>query len=214
MLFKQRLWVGLADGTVTVTFRRWRRAQARPGGRYRTPAGVLEVDAVAVVEPEDVTDADARRAGYEGRDTLMRELDRYPEGDLYRIEFHHAGADPRQALREDAELSADDWDRIVDRLDRLDRASRQGPWTRQVLALVDERPAERAAELAEDAGRDRDSFKRDVRKLKEMGLTESLGTGYRLSPRGRAVLDGLDGLDCERQPKVASHSSAERGLNT
>jgi hypothetical protein len=28
-----------------------------------------------------------------------------------------------------------------------------------------------------------------VRKLKELGLTESLAVGYRLSPRGRRVLD-------------------------
>jgi hypothetical protein len=33
------------------------------------------------------------------------------------------------------------------------------------------------------------SFKRDVRKLKELGLTESLEVGYRLSPRGAALLD-------------------------
>ncbi len=31
-------------------------------------------------------------------------------------------------------------------------------------------------------------FKRDVRKLKELGLTESLAVGYRISPRGRAYL--------------------------
>jgi hypothetical protein len=31
MLFEQRLWSGLADGTVTVTFRRWRRPRARLG---------------------------------------------------------------------------------------------------------------------------------------------------------------------------------------
>jgi hypothetical protein len=36
------------------------------------------------------------------------------------------------------------------------------------------------------------AFKRDVRKLKELGLTESLERGYRLSPRGRAVLERLD----------------------
>jgi len=34
-------------------------------------------------------------------------------------------------------------------------------------------------------------IKLDVRKLKEMGLTESLITGYRLSPRGEAVLKHL-----------------------
>ena len=35
------------------------------------------------------------------------------------------------------------------------------------------------------------SFKRDVRRLKELGLTESLEVGYRLSPRGRALLARL-----------------------
>ena len=34
-------------------------------------------------------------------------------------------------------------------------------------------------------------FKTDVRKLKELGLTESLEVGYRLSPRGEAVLRAL-----------------------
>lgn len=33
------------------------------------------------------------------------------------------------------------------------------------------------------------SIKRDVRKLKALGLTESLEVGYRLSPRGRAYLE-------------------------
>jgi hypothetical protein len=75
VLFQQRLWAGLADGTVTCTFRRWRRPQARPGGRYRTPAGVLRVDAVAVVDPAQITDDDARRAGFAGRAELLRELD-------------------------------------------------------------------------------------------------------------------------------------------
>jgi hypothetical protein len=45
----------------------------------------------------------------------------------------------------------------------------------------------RAAELAAAVGRDRHRFKLDVRKLKELGLTESLEVGYRLSPRGRAL---------------------------
>jgi hypothetical protein len=188
MLFKQRLWAGLADGTITVTFRRWRKPQARTGGHYRTPAGMLEVDAIATIDAADVTDADARAAGYEDRAALLRELDRYPEGELYRIDFHPAGADPREALRADTRLTPDDWDRITNRLDRLDRASPRGPWTRAVLAAIAERPAVRAGDLAEAMGRDTPSFKRDVRKLKELGLTESLEVGYRLSPRGNALL--------------------------
>ena len=77
------------------------------------------------------------------------------------------------------------------RLGRLDAASTRGPWTRDVLELIAERPSVRAADLAPLLGRERLSFKRDVRKLKELGLTESLEVGYRLSPRGRAVLDRL-----------------------
>jgi ribosomal protein S19E (S16A) len=49
----------------------------------------------------------------------------------------------------------------------------------------------RAGDLAPVTGQDTQPFKRDVRKLKELGLTESLEVGYRLSPRGRAVLERL-----------------------
>jgi hypothetical protein len=69
----------------------------------------------------------------------------------------------------------------------MDRA-RGEPWTRQVLELILDRPETLAAELAASLGREKLPFKRDVRKLKELGLTESLPVGYRLSPRGRAYL--------------------------
>ena len=79
---------------------------------------------------------------------------------------------------------------LLARLDRLDRASRNGAWTREVLALIEANPARRAPDLAAELGRETQSFKRDVRKLKELGLTESLEVGYRLAPRGVALLHG------------------------
>ncbi|GAA3107661.1 hypothetical protein ACFQ0X_07165 [Streptomyces rectiviolaceus] len=60
-----------------------------------------------------------------------------------------------------------------------------------MLELIDDQPGVRAAELADHVGRETQPFKADVRKLKERGLTESLETGYRLSPRGRLVLGRL-----------------------
>ncbi len=42
--------------------------------------------------------------------------------------------------------------------------------------------------LAAQAGLPRLDFKANVRKLKALGLTESLPVGYRLSPRGKRVL--------------------------
>jgi hypothetical protein len=193
VLFKQRLWPGMRDGTITVTFRRWKRSQATPGRRYRTGAGLIEVDTVDVVDDAVLTDEAARAAGYPDRAALVAELDKFPEGDLYRIAFHHVGEDPRRALRQDADLSDDDHAAIAARLARYDRASPRGPWTRAALDAIAARPAVRAGDLAASLGRDRASFKVDVRKLKELGLTESLEVGYRLSPRGRAVLDRLAG---------------------
>ena len=57
-----------------------------------------------------------------------------------------------------------------------------------MLEVIAARPATRAADLAEQFGRETLPFKTDVRKLKNLGLTESLEVGYRLSPRGTAFL--------------------------
>jgi hypothetical protein len=189
MLFEQRLWSGLADGSVTVTFRRWKRPRARVGGRHRTPAGVLAVDAVAEVDPAAITEDDARAAGFGSLAALLRQLDRH-QGPVYRVDFHHAGADPREALRQADQLSEEELAGLRARLERLDLAASDGPWTIATLRLIGDRPGVRAADLAAAAGRERLPFKSDVRKLKELGLTESLEVGYRLSPRGWALLAG------------------------
>lgn len=74
------------------------------------------------------------------------------------------------------------------RLERLDRASSHGPWTMATLELIGRRPRTRAPDLAEEMGRERDPFKIDVRKLKNLGLTQSFDVGYALSPRGVVYL--------------------------
>jgi hypothetical protein len=194
VLFKQALWAGLADGTITCTFRRWRGPVGKAGGNHRSPAGMLLVDAVAVVDPARITDDDARRAGFAGRAELLRELDRHGDRPVYRVDFHLAGPDPREVLRLTDTMAEEGWAELHGRLARLDRASRHGPWTMAVLRLIGDHPGVRAADLAARVpGRDRASFKADVRKLKELGLTESLEVGYRLSPRGRALLDRAPG---------------------
>ena len=72
MLFEQRFWAGLADGSVTMTFRRWKKRQVLAGNRYRTPAGRLEVESVDIVEPSAITDDEARRSGYPSAAALRR----------------------------------------------------------------------------------------------------------------------------------------------
>jgi hypothetical protein len=67
-------------------------------------------------------------------------------------------------------------------------AARAGPWTREILRLIADRPGVRAPDLTASLGRETLPFKRDVRKLKELGLTHSLEVGYEISPGGRAYL--------------------------
>ncbi len=192
MLLKRATLEGIAEGRITLAFRRWKRPTVRPGGELRTAIGVLAIDAVDAIAESDITDTDAHSAGYPARGALLAELNRRSDGDLYRVAVRLAGEDPRTALREQHTLDDDAIVAIADRLDRFDRSSRRGPWTDAVLRLIETSPGVRAPDLAASLGRETQPFKRDVRKLKELGLTESLEVGYRLSPRGRAWLATRD----------------------
>ncbi|MGI5131801.1 hypothetical protein ACQEVB_33710 [Pseudonocardia sp. CA-107938] len=176
----------IAAGSVTALFRRWEKPRVRPGGTQRTPVGVLEFTTVEPVAVSRLTAADARAGGFPTVAALRAA--QVGEGRLYRIGVRLAGADPRVALRERAEITDEERAEIAARLARLDAASRRGPWTSTVLHLIAENPAVRAPDLAAGLGLETLPFKRDVRKLKELGLTESLEVGYRLSPRGQAYL--------------------------
>jgi hypothetical protein len=188
VLFPLRVLDAIRDGKVDLAFRRWERARVRPGSRLRTAVGVLEVESVQVVERSSLGEDEARRAGFESLDALLAMLDERGRGEIHRIELRYAGADPRVALRAQADLSENELGEIARKLERLDETSHHGPWTRTVLELIARKPEVRAEELAAELGREKLPFKRDVRKLKELGLTESLNPGYRLSPRGKRVL--------------------------
>jgi hypothetical protein len=87
MLFLKRFWEPLAAGEITATFRRWKAPQVLPGRRYRTPGGIIEVEDVAIVEPDEVTDNDARRAGHENAAALLADLPDRPGLPVYRVPF-------------------------------------------------------------------------------------------------------------------------------
>jgi hypothetical protein len=188
VLFERRLREGIHRGDVTVAFRRWRRRQVVPGNRYRTGAELIEVTALSEVEPEVLTQPDARRAGYASLPELLAELKGSPEVTLYRVDFRRIdGPDPKDVLASEGTLKGEDLEGVGSRLARLDERA-PAPWTRAALELIGRREGVRAAELAAEMGSEQLDFKRDVRRLKAMGLTISLQVGYRLSPRGRAYL--------------------------
>ena len=186
-------------GEIDLAFRRWDRPRVKVGTRLRTAVGLLEVVSVDRVAPSALRAEDARRCGAPSLAALKAGLAARAERPAYRVGLRYAGADPRETLRA-ALPDADEVADILAGLDRLDASSAIGPWTRATLRLIDAHPEVRAPELAEQVGRPTAEFKRDVRKLKDRGLTESLAIGYRLSPRGEAVVDHEDGPR-ERAPR-------------
>jgi hypothetical protein len=199
VLLKQETLRGIAEGRVTVAFRRWKRPTVRAGGTLLTSVGQLAINAVETVHLADLTESDAAAAGFADLDELVAALSKKKEGGVYRVEVRFAGPDPRAALRT-ALPDMDELRGLLSRLERWDRASPVGSWTRAAMDVIARRPATLAAELASDIGMEKPRFKTNVRKLKGLGLTESLKVGYRLSPRGeevlaasRAVLGALEG---------------------
>ena len=173
MLFEKRLRDGLADGSITVALRRWKRAQVLPGRRYRSPDGLIEVTQVDVVDALD--DAIARAAGFASAADALDDLP--GDGPITVVHLHRVDdPDPRDVLSNDTHLA--DVDRLLRQIERY----------RGHFELIAANPGVRAPDLAPQLGLDTPTFKRQVRRLKELGLTHSLRVGYRLSPRGEALL--------------------------
>jgi hypothetical protein len=190
VLLKRPILDRIATGEVDLAFRRWTRPTVKTGGTLRTQLGLLQIEKVEPVAIELITEEDARRAGLEFEE-LITFLNQKTDGEVYRVELGPIVPDPRVELRESVDLSAADVAELKARLDRLDRASKRGPWTRQFLRLLADNPHVRAQALADSLGMEKMVFKDDVRKLKELGLTISFSPGYEVSPRGKALLQIL-----------------------
>jgi hypothetical protein len=93
--FSRELRDDIAAGDITVTFRLWRRRQAKVGGRYPVGRSEIEIDSMELVPFSSVSNADVRRAGEPDRETLRaRAAHAGPVTDdtlLYRIAFHVVG---------------------------------------------------------------------------------------------------------------------------
>lgn len=194
MLFERRLREGISAGRIVLAFRRWKRCQVVAGRRYRTGADLIEVESVDVVEPADIDAAQASQAGYGTVGELLADLRGEQHQPLYRIRFRLVDEpDPRDVLAAADTLSEAEFAALTARLARMDASGARGPWTTAVLGQIAEHPGTVSTVLAQALGWARPDFKDQVRRLKELGLTISLDTGYRLSPRGEAYLRHLDG---------------------
>ncbi len=190
MLIKNKVLDEIKARNISLIFRRWKRAGVKAGGTQMTQRGVIGIDSVKVVTEKQITEKDAKAAGFTSKKELLAYLyDR--DEDIYRIGVHWFGEDPRKSLRTNDKLSKSQIDEVIAKLRKLDAGSKRGPWTQLYLQMIHDQPNIHAQILAESIGLDIPTFKPWVRKLKALGLTESLRPGYRLSPRGEKVLSEL-----------------------
>lgn len=185
---------GVAEGRITAAYRRWAEARVVEGRIYRTNAGRIEIDSVRQVNPDLISDYDddVFAADRQNARDVRRRLRGNEDWPTFLIKFHLVeGPDPREELAASADLTPEDLEDLRAKLAKLDELSRHGAWTTETLKKIQARPATRAGDLAADFGRDTAGFKLDVRKLKNLGLTYSLETGYELTPRGKAYLNTL-----------------------
>ncbi len=186
MQFTKEFKAGIRAGTVTRTYRAWKKPQARIGGRYNLhPDGVIEVTAISREAPGRITDTDALASGFTSAAALRNHLG--SRTDVTLVEFRYLGSGlVGQPDRE--QVSDDALETLIGKLDGMDARSDR-PWTDRVLKAIADQPGLRAGDLAPAFDWDTPTFKRQVRKLKAMGLTRSLEIGYELSERGRQVLE-------------------------
>jgi len=178
MLLNNKTLDAIVSGEISVVFRVWKRPTVKQGGTLKTRKGVLFIESVDQIDRSLVTDSDLANAGLASREELC-EINR--EGSFYRITVRYAGDDPRVALRQN--LAPEELTAVCEKLTSM------GYWTLKYLQMIQAQPNTHAQILADSVGLEKKNFKAKVRRLKSLGLTESLRPGYRLSPRGEKVLE-------------------------
>ena len=92
MLIKREVLEAIRRGEIDIQFRRWTRATVKPGGTLKTKLGLFRIGRIDDMSPDDVTDTDARRAGFADVAAFHRWLATMKEGPLFqRIEISFLG---------------------------------------------------------------------------------------------------------------------------
>jgi hypothetical protein len=95
MLLKLEVLEAIRRGEITLQFRRWTRPSVRPGGTLKTKIGLLKIGRMDEVSPADVTEAEAKAAGFRDVADFRRWLGTMKEGPLFhRIEVGYLGPAP------------------------------------------------------------------------------------------------------------------------
>lgn len=191
MLFKQDHLLRIKAGEISLAFRKWNRPSVVKGTLLKTSIGQVEIQDVSRIEQVDIDQEQAILAGHASLTELLALLETVKEGSIYKIQLRYHSPDPRIALRENVDLTAEELQLLKKKLDRMDETGKYGAWVRRVMMTIDSNPNKRAQDLAEMLDVSKDWLKINIRKLKNLGLTISHEVGYTISPRGQVVMKNL-----------------------
>ncbi|EJN03171.1 hypothetical protein [Phyllobacterium sp. YR531] len=190
MLLKAKVLERIAHGEVDLVFRSWARPTIKEGTRLRTSIGAIVVGKVTSIGLAEISGEDVRRAGFNNVTALMDDLRTGKDREIFRVELAGVESDERLS-RQNEELAIDEAAALATSLARWDKTAPIESYHANILRIISQHPGVAAIELAKLLGVEKLKFKRDVRKLKELGLTISLDIGYQLSLRGQSLLKEL-----------------------
>ncbi len=191
MLFKQIHLNGIKSGKITLAFRRWKKLSVKSGTLLHTSIGIIKIGAIEPIKEIDITEKDAMNAGFENKVQLLESLSDLDNGIIYKIKVGYHYEDPRIKSREQTDISQQEFDFIIEKLNSLDKYSRKGEWTIKVLLTIKDNPNLNAIGIAKLTGFEKEWLKLNIRKLKNLGLTISHTVGYELSPKGKVYIEKL-----------------------
>ncbi len=191
MLFKQIHLEGIKSGKIRFAFRRWEKAAVKKGSLLKTSIGLLKIVDIKEIGESKITGKDILQTGFNSREQLIKSLNQTNNGSIYKIEIRYHSTDPRIELREQKDLTTDNFSELQKKLERFDRYSKQGFWTEKILLAIKDNPHKKATELALLTGYEKKWLKLNIRKLKNLGLTISHIVGYELSPLGKVFMNKL-----------------------
>ena len=196
-MFKSRFESGIHAGKITRTYRRWKSRQVKQGGTYQLMrGGAVEVTRIDEIRSSNITNTAATKAGFLTADELLDYIDANSTGGtLYCIEFAYLQNFQKKGPNLNALQDEADWQALDLKLRKKDQNSKVGKWTTSTLALIGQNPGMPSAKLAPPLKREQRDLKKDIRKLKHLGLTISLESGYKLSDRGRSYLEFQSALN-------------------
>lgn len=189
MLFKSKTLSDIKTGKVSLAFRRWKTLSVKAGSLVKTSVGLIEILSIAPVEESGISEQEAINAGFADVSELVGTLRAQLDGTIYRIGIRYHSEDPRISLRTGSLTDDGAYRSLHMKLARLDQYSKTGPWTWKVMETISHHPHLRAADLAVLTGFGKEWLKLNIRKLKNLGLTQSHEVGYSISPLGASFME-------------------------